>query len=107
MLPGNEEWKHLVCTAGGEDIAGAALKAESFRGIDCLGFNALPGGYRLKGDIFYDAGDYGYWWSASESNASLAYNRYMSYRSDYAFWTNYGKSSGFSVRCCRLATERR
>ena len=68
------------------------------------GFSALPGGYRDCG-YFYDIGYYGYWWSATEYNVPLAYDRCLSY--DYgALLYRYGKrydskGCGFSVRMVR------
>jgi uncharacterized protein (TIGR02145 family)/uncharacterized repeat protein (TIGR02543 family) len=68
------------------------------------GFSALPGGcrgYDGYGGTFVVQSRYGYWWSATESNASnacyrgLYYGYYVLYRD-----SNY-KSCGFSVRLLR------
>ncbi|MCL2219401.1 MAG: hypothetical protein FWC23_03390 [Chitinispirillia bacterium] len=50
---------------------------------------------------FYDAGNYGNWWSATEGDASYAWYRYMYYYSDnvYSYWDY--KMFMFSLRCVR------
>jgi len=70
-LPGKEEWDTLVDYAGGENTAGKKLKSktgwkDTGNGTDEYGFAALPGGAEAIGD-FYDAGNGGYWWSATET----------------------------------------
>jgi uncharacterized protein (TIGR02145 family) len=93
---------------GGSSTAGTKLKATSgwsnYSGIptgtDSYGFAALPGGNGDSDGYFGSAGDYGSWWSASESNASYAYYRSMSYGYEYVFTSNGGGKAGlFSVRC--------
>ncbi|MDR0518146.1 MAG: hypothetical protein LBH25_14005, partial [Fibromonadaceae bacterium] len=93
--------------AGGDGTAGTKLKSTSGwnahatygDGTDDHGFSALPGGLGYSGGSFSDAGDFGYWWSSSESNGSDAYYRYMGYSDESALWGSYDKSSLFSVRC--------
>ena len=106
-IPSNDDWDVLMDYVGGY-TAGKHLKAqngwEPFSGVENLdtwGFSALPGGDGDSGGSFYLVGDYGYWWSASESEGSSddAYLRRMSYNGDYAYWVSYGKSSLRSVRC--------
>jgi uncharacterized protein (TIGR02145 family) len=62
------------------------------------GFTAFPGGYRGGNGGFGSVGYSGYWWSATEDDASQAWYRYLSYGfvdlyRDYDY-----KSCGFSVR---------
>jgi len=77
-LPSNTEWEELVNFAGGYQIAGEKLKAVSNwfnngNGSDEYGFAALPGGYgHTDGRFLYGGYSCG-WWSATESNTSLAY----------------------------------
>jgi uncharacterized protein (TIGR02145 family) len=68
------------------------------KGTDEFGFSALPGGYGNSGS-FNSVGNYGYWWSSAEYEASRAYTRYMYY--DYAYVIRYSsdKSRLYSVRC--------
>ena len=73
-------------------------------GIDTYGFSALPGGYRdYDGGGFDNAGDYGYWWTATEydteDSGGYAYYRDVDYDNDHVYEDNYNKSYGFSVRC--------
>jgi uncharacterized protein (TIGR02145 family) len=104
-LPSREDWNRLVAMAGGNGAAGKKLKARSGwnnngNGTDKFGFSAMPGGYRdYSSGTFDDAGYYGYWWTATEYDASHAYNWDMYYYNDSAYDSNYYKSSGYSVRC--------
>jgi uncharacterized protein (TIGR02145 family) len=104
-LPTRDEWIRLVATAGGSSDAGLFLKAKTGwnnhrNGTDDYGFSALPGGSYYSGS-FFNAGNYGYWWSASENNASEAHNRDMSYNYADVNADSNIKSDGFSVRCLR------
>jgi len=65
---------------------------------DTLGFAGLPGGYGNSGG-FYEAGEVGFWWSASEEEASAAYMRYIYNRFDDASWGHGIKIYFYSVRC--------
>lgn len=119
-LPTNYEWQILIDFTGGNEVAGATLKAKSGwskgtvcghkevsdRGIakqyacDHFGFSALPGG--VSEDGFFKGVGYGSgWWSASEDNADNASGRTIV--SDYAdIENNSGNKSGLlSVRCVK------
>ena len=94
----------MTAYIGGASIEGKKLKAttgwnSNGNGTDDYGFSALPGGDGLSGGSFYNAGEVGYWWSASEYNSNYAYGRSMSYYGESAGWTDYNKSNLFSVRC--------
>jgi len=67
------------------------------------GFSALPGGYRYFGGDFNDLSYYGYWWSATESDASYAYNRNLYYYHEGLDRYSNFKGCGFSVRLVRDA----
>jgi uncharacterized protein (TIGR02145 family) len=102
-LPSSGEWNALVANAGG-NYAGMILKATSGwnsngNGIDAYGFSALPGGSRGTDGGFGTAGDYGYWWSATELATYQAYNRYMGYNYDDVREYINLKEYGFAVRC--------
>jgi len=102
-LPSRQEWNYLVEETGGNK-AGKKLKARSGwknngNGTDDYGFSALPGGYRLTDGFFYDAGNYGRWWSATEGSSGLAYSRSMYYNYGRVNEYSYGKGGGLSVRC--------
>ncbi len=66
------------------------------------GWNALPAGKATAGGTSNDNGRYGYWWSATEYNATEGYYRYIIYN-NASFYFNYGDKDGLylSVRCVR------
>jgi uncharacterized protein (TIGR02145 family) len=106
-LPTRQEWGVLVTFVGGERTAGAKLKAKApnWNGKVTNGFSALPGGSRsddrYTGGIFSSLGSGGRWWSATELDASDAWDRYMGSGYAYVGGDKYGsyKDFGFSVRC--------
>jgi uncharacterized protein (TIGR02145 family) len=67
-----------------------------------IGFSGLPGGtrYSLDGG-FYGLGNYGGWWSASESGAEYVWNRRLIDASAVTYRNFNFKRNGFSVRCVR------
>ncbi|NLB63541.1 MAG: hypothetical protein GX801_05465 [Fibrobacter sp.] len=104
-LPTDAEWTALEDYVGGSSTAGEKLKATSGwrdngNGTDEYGFWALPGGYFYSG-LFFSVSSGGYWWSASEYDASYAYLRGMVYSYDYMPSGYYSKGYGFSVRCVK------
>jgi uncharacterized protein (TIGR02145 family) len=105
-LPSGTDWMVLVAMAnvGGENVAGKKLKAKSGwnsngNGTDEFGFSALPGGGGNSSGSFYNVGDDGNWWSATEYDASSAYVRYMVDWGDEVLQGNNSKPNFFSVRC--------
>ncbi|MDA0981104.1 MAG: FISUMP domain-containing protein, partial [Bacteroidetes bacterium] len=63
------------------------------------GFTGLPGGYRYSGGVD-DFGDYGYWWSASESGSDSWLRELSSYSGAVDRYSN-DRYYGFSARCVR------
>jgi len=107
-LPDTADWRRLVEVAGGSSIAGRKLKSktgwQAIRGIsstDEFGFSALPGGYRNADGSFDFGGNFGLWWSATESGSGNAWNRYMSYGHNDVYENYDNEGYGFSVRCVR------
>jgi uncharacterized protein (TIGR02145 family) len=104
-IPSDAEWDVLMTAVGGSSTAGTKLKATSGwngsgNGTDAYGFAALPGGGGYSRGDFYDVGNYGYWWCATESSINFAYRRSMYYYSELAYWDYYSyKDRLFSVRC--------
>jgi uncharacterized protein (TIGR02145 family) len=105
----NAEWEEMIAYLGGNSVAGAKLKEagevhwqSGNVATNSSGFTALPGGYRSENGTFYWLGHSGYWWSATEQSATLAYRPAMLYD-----WVNIdmgsasGKSSGLSARCIK------
>jgi uncharacterized protein (TIGR02145 family) len=68
-------------------------------------FTALPGGYRDYDGGFGNVGVYCVWWSATENNATNAWNRNMNYNNSNVNRNNNNKELGFSVRCVRDLKE--
>ena len=108
-LPSDAEWTELTDYLGGTSVAGGKLKetgtthwaSPNTGATNETGFTALPGGYRIDNGSFGDIGYYGYWWSATGSNAADAWFRYMDYSNSSVSRSNYFKEVGFSVRCVR------
>jgi uncharacterized protein (TIGR02145 family) len=110
-LPSRDEWGALAKTAGGTGdygaggVAGWALKSKNGwngngNGMEYFfDFSAMPGGLRNNDGDFYNTGDYGKWWTATEYNSDVAYSRGMYYNYDYVDEDRNYKSYGFSVRC--------
>lgn len=108
-LPSDAEWTELTDYLGGTSVAGGKLKetgtthwtSPNTGATNETGFTALPGGYRSNNGAFYNIGNYGLWWSATESSASNAWLRDMndSYSDVFSYSSN--KELGFSVRCVR------
>ena len=118
-LPTDAEWKTLEMHLGMSETA----SYDSYRGTDEggklketgtvhwrspntgatneSGFTALPGGYRYDGGVFSDIGNYGGWWSATESNSYYAWFRNLSNAGSYIYRYYYNKELGFSVRCLK------
>ena len=110
-LPSESEYRALDDRAvGGSLLAqtGTKLKTKSgwndYRGssgngTDEFDFSALPGGNGGSDGIFYDVGDNGSWWSATEYDANLACYRSMNYYSDGVSRSIHDKDDLYSVRC--------
>jgi retron-type reverse transcriptase len=62
-------------------------------------FSALPGGNRNTDGSFNNLGSNGNWWTATENDASNAWNRNMNSGNTNVNENNNNKSNGFSVRC--------
>jgi len=103
-LPSNAEWQTLVNFAGGEEVAGKALKASSGcdnngNGEDSFGFAALPSGHGSSGNGFAPAGSGGYWWTSSELQKTHAFEWEMNCYDDEVRNGNCNRSYLQSVRC--------
>jgi len=112
-LPSNSEWDILYRSVDGtsgtespykSETAGKYLKAkngwnEGGNGTDDHGFAALPGGLGNSSGGFSSLGNYGNWWSNTESDGNRAYSRFKSYKHNNAGWESEAKNKLFSVRC--------
>ena len=105
-LPSDAEWTALTDAVGGELTAGTKLKATSGwyndgNGTDQYGFSALPGGFGISDGSFRNVGYGGYWWGATENDATGARRRLMYYDSEYV-GRDYGDLTIlYSVRCAQ------
>ena len=108
-LPSDAEWTELTDYLGGISVAGGKLKeigtthwqSPNTGATNETGFTALPGGYRGNYGLFYGFGSFGYWWSATEYDADIAWCRYVYYSGSSVVRHDDGKELGFSVRCLR------
>jgi uncharacterized protein (TIGR02145 family) len=109
-LPSRAEWDDLLVAAGDNHNAGATLRSttgwndyngSSSNGTDNFGFSALPGGVRDSDGSFYNAGNRGFWWTATEhgSDNAYAYSRGIFYELDHVLGDYDSKIIAFSVRC--------
>jgi len=108
-VPSDTEWTMLTDYLGGTSIAGGKMKetgtthwiSPNTGATNESGFTGLPGGRRNTNGGFLFIGNYGYWWSKSESSSSDAWYRYLDYLDGSVFRFNFDKRYGFSVRCVR------
>jgi uncharacterized protein (TIGR02145 family)/uncharacterized repeat protein (TIGR02543 family) len=113
-VPSDAEWTTLTDFVGGASSAGTELKSTSGwrddtqyyfsgNGTDAFGFSALPGGgYSDNFSYFNNAGYRGCWWSATEYDASYAWQRYMINSGSEVVRANFfNKSDLFALRCAR------
>lgn len=108
-VPTNEDWITLVSGLGGELIAGDKLKEKgnihwgnpNYNSTNESGFTALPGGCRNTDGSYSLIGLYGYWWSSTTIDNTLAFGRGLgSYNSNLGVGMNF-KNLGFSIRCVK------
>ena len=108
-VPTYAEWDTLSAYLGGDNVSGGKLKetgtahwnSPNAGATNSSGFSALPGGYCLNYGDFYDVGMNGNWWSATEDDASNAYDRALGSFVNYLNSIYNYKSYGFSVRLLR------
>lgn len=128
-VPSHEDWNKLEEYLGGQFRSGGKMKAVSgWKGNhvsgDDIGFNALPGGYRLNNDFL--EGFEAIWWSSTVADSryfqkvepdepyrSLAasnkyiWGRKIVYDSSVFYSTLNLSENGFSVRCVKAKREAR
>ena len=109
-IPSDTEWTILTDYLGGEDVAGTKMKSTSGwndhegktgNGTNTNGFAGSPSGYRNEGGIFNNVGNFGGWWSSSESSTTSAWDRGLGFDVGNVGRGNDGKSLWLSVRCMR------
>lgn len=108
-VPSDAEWTTLTTYLGGLDVAGGKLKeagtahweSPNTDAINENGFTAIPGGMHDINGFFYSIGQYGLWWSSTESSTTDAFYRSIYYCYAYVIRSNFFKQDGLSVRCVR------
>jgi uncharacterized protein (TIGR02145 family) len=107
-VPTDAEWTVLTDYLGGESVAGGKMKtitgwnAPNTSATNESGFSGLPGGYRnYDYGNFSNVGDYGTWWSSTESSTTDAWLRSLGCDYGFAGRISNSKQYGISVRCLR------
>ena len=107
-VPSDSEWTTLENFLGGSLVAGGAMKAVSTLWLspntgatNSSGFSGLPGGTRYTNGAYNVIGDFGYWWSSTQSSTTNAWGRFLSYINGSVSRYNANERAGFSVRCVR------
>ena len=105
-VPTDAEWDTLSIKLG--SFAGGKMKTTGTTrwfyndgATNESGFSGLPGGYRSSGGSFGVVGGLGFWWSATELDAAVAWHRFLFSDAGFLFISVDSKSNGFSVRCLR------
>ena len=98
---GNKIAKSLAAKTDWATFDGPGAIGNDLSANNSTGFSALPGGFRRGDGGFYGQSDYGYWWSATETDASTAYDRYLRYDLENLERRYGNKENGFSVRLVR------
>lgn len=110
---GMSEWSDLFKYLGGENVAGGKMKEvgtshwnpPNTGASNESGFTALPGGWRYNTDGSFDGkGTNANFWGTS-SGGSLSSMHLLTYDSDTAYYYNYQKTHGLSVRCIAYTTD--
>ena len=108
-IPTDAEWTTLSTVLGGESVAGGKMKttgttrwtSPNTGATNESGFAGLPGGGGYFNGTFSYIDNYGYWWSSTEYNTSLAWFRVLVYGHGSVERGYFSKKEGFSVRCLR------
>lgn len=109
-VPSADDWRELINHLGGDDIAGAKLKAARGGSWSTLpegttnesGFTAVPAGGRGRVGGAGEAGRFATWWSSTLEEPMYAWH-WGVYPDRHAIRANPGHvNSGFSVRCVQV-----
>lgn len=108
-IPSDAEWTTLSTGLGGDLVAGDAMKetgtahwtTPNTGATNISGFTALPGGGRNGDGTFEHIGNYGFWWSATESNTYFAGTLHLFSGNGFISMVTNFKQLGFSVRCLK------
>lgn len=120
VVPDDEDWLDLKNYLGGDDIAGGKLKttcttpfatnnglwnSPNEGATNEVNWTGVPGGFRDTNGLFLDIGNYGYYWSAYQTNTSNSARFSLEYDSSDLKLVLNNKDTGASIRLVRPATE--
>lgn len=109
-IPSDEEWTTLVGSLGGDSKAGNEMKSingwsSEGNGTNSSGFSGLPEGSRSSYEgsgRFESVGDFGNWWSSTESNPTINAWKTWLYSGGVAVGSSsVNQEEGNSVRCIK------
>ena len=108
-VPTDTEWTVLTDYLGGASVAGGKMKEVGITnwlspntGANNVSlFSALPGGNRRFDVNFNYIGGLGFWWSSTEVNTGMAWNRDLNFTNGATNRNSFDERNGLSVRCLR------
>lgn len=107
-VPTDSEWTIMVNFLGGNSSAGGALKstgalwtAPNVGATNESGFSGMPGGLRNYLGNFNFLNTWGYYWTATENDATKSWGRNMTNSTTASQRVSQDKQVGFSVRCVK------
>jgi uncharacterized protein (TIGR02145 family) len=108
-VPSDTEWNTLSDYLGGAEVAGGKMKevgtskwiSPNTDATNTTLFSGIPGGYRGNDGNNNFIGSYGYWWSSSDYNADITWNRSLNESSGNVNRYSSDKVNGLSVRCLK------
>ncbi len=106
-IPSTEDWNELENYLGGFEVAGEKLKNtkgwHTGNGSNISGFSGLPGGSRSVKESFKELGEYGYWWSSTQTewNPNFAFMKRLDDSNNFLYTDDTPKIRGCSVRCIK------
>jgi uncharacterized protein (TIGR02145 family) len=117
-VPSDNEWRNLINQVdpdadGGNNpnnIGGGSLKSSgtslwfspNAEANNNTGFSCLPGGARYYFETFFRLGEWGIWWSSSETSTHSAWAiPILVNNSGGAFRNDLTKTYGYNIRCVR------
>jgi uncharacterized protein (TIGR02145 family) len=100
-IPTDAEWAALITALGGSTVAGGKMKttgttqwnSPNTGATNESGFTGLPAGQRWMDGIFWDVGNYSFWWSKDTSS-----QRRLFWNNSDLGTDNHSPKSGYSVR---------
>ncbi|MBK8295883.1 MAG: fibrobacter succinogenes major paralogous domain-containing protein [Saprospiraceae bacterium] len=104
-IPSDAEWTTLTNTLGTGYASGKMKSANGWfrsgNGNNSSGFSGYPGGNREYTGAFTLFGEYGIWWSGTESSPGYIWNRKLYYNYTLVYRLKSLSNEGLSVRCVK------